>query len=92
MQRRAFLHIAGGALASAWAGEASAQQPALPVIAFANGGAPEPSAPYVAAFRKGLSEAGLAEGRNVSVEYTGSAANISACRTSWRTWCAAAWR
>lgn len=69
MQRRAFLHIACGALASAWAGEASAQQPALPVIAFANGGAPEPSASYVEAFRKGLSEAGLTEGRNVSVEY-----------------------
>ncbi len=69
MQRRAFLHFAGGALASAWAGNAWAQQPSLPVVAFANGGFAEPSAPYVAAFRKGLSEAGIVEGRNVSVEY-----------------------
>jgi putative ABC transport system substrate-binding protein len=69
MQRRAFLQIAGGALAAAWPAQASAQQPSLPVIGFATGGAPEPSASYVAAFRKGLSEAGLAEGRNVSVDY-----------------------
>ena len=46
-----------------------AQQSPLPVIAFVNGGAPEGSAAYVAAFRKGLSEAGPIEGRNVSVEY-----------------------
>ena len=68
MQRRAFLHIACGALASAWPARARAQQP-LPVIGYANGGVPEPSAPYTAAFRKGLSEAGVVEGRNVSVDY-----------------------
>jgi putative ABC transport system substrate-binding protein len=55
-------------LALTWPSQTWAQQQ-LPIIAFANGGAPEPAAPYVAAFRKGLSEAGAVEGRNVSVDY-----------------------
>jgi putative tryptophan/tyrosine transport system substrate-binding protein len=70
MQRRAFLQIAGGALASAWPAQPWAQQPSLPVIAYVNGGEPGPAAPYIAAFRKGLSEAGVVEGRSVSVEFT----------------------
>ena len=70
MQRRAFLQIAGGALAAAWPAKARAQQQALPVIAYVNGGAPEPSAPYIAAFRKGMSEAGVIEGRDVSLEFS----------------------
>jgi putative ABC transport system substrate-binding protein len=70
MQRRAFLQIAGGVVASSWSGTISAQQPGLPVIAYVNGGVPEPSAPYVAAFRKGMSEAGVVEGRNATVEFT----------------------
>jgi hypothetical protein len=41
----------------------------MPVIGFLNGGAPDASAPYAAAFRKGLNEAGCVEGRDVTVEY-----------------------
>jgi putative ABC transport system substrate-binding protein len=41
----------------------------MPVIGYIYPGVPELSASLVAAFRKGLSEAGFVEGRNVAVEY-----------------------
>jgi putative ABC transport system substrate-binding protein len=45
------------------------QQPPLPVIGFLHSGSPEPNANRVAAFRKGLSEAGYVEGQNVAIEF-----------------------
>jgi putative ABC transport system substrate-binding protein len=68
MRRREVIALVGGA-AVAWPLAARAQQPALPVVAFVNGGSPEASALYGAAFRKGLDEAGAIEGQNVTVEY-----------------------
>jgi putative ABC transport system substrate-binding protein len=41
----------------------------MPVVAFVNGGAADAAARYLAAFRKGLREAGYVEGQNVTVEY-----------------------
>jgi hypothetical protein len=41
----------------------------MPVIGFINGGSADASARFVAAFRKGLSETGSAEGQNAAVEY-----------------------
>jgi putative tryptophan/tyrosine transport system substrate-binding protein len=41
----------------------------MPVIGFVNGRTVEDAARSVAAFRKGLNEAGYVEGQNVMVEY-----------------------
>ena len=66
--RRKFISVLGGA-AFAWPFTAHAQQPAMPVVAFINGGSPDAFAREVAAFRKGLNETGYVEGQNVMVEY-----------------------
>src|ERR1019366_2793719 len=67
MQRRQFLGLVGGV--AAWPVVARAQQPALPVVGFIRDGSADANARYVAAFRKGLNEAGYVEGQNVTVEY-----------------------
>jgi len=66
--RRGLLAALGGAVAT-WPLAARAQQPALPVVGFIRDGSADASARYVAAFRKGLSEIGVVEGQNVTVEY-----------------------
>ena len=66
VRRRTFITLLGGA--AAWPVAARAQQPVMPVVGFVYPGTPELSTGVVAAFRKGLGEAGFVEGRNVAVE------------------------
>ena len=67
MNRRAFITLIGGA-AGAWPLTARAQQPTMPVVGFLSHGTPEGTAAFVAAVRKGLLEAGLVEGKDVTSE------------------------
>jgi ABC-type uncharacterized transport system substrate-binding protein len=67
MRRRELMLLLGGAITAART--LGAQEKALPVIGFLGVSSPGPTAPYVAAFRKGLSETGYVEGQNVAIEY-----------------------
>jgi putative tryptophan/tyrosine transport system substrate-binding protein len=68
MRRREFIQLVGGVVAG-WPIAARAQQPAMPVIGCLDPGSADEMANYFAAFRKGLSDTGYIEGRNVALEF-----------------------
>ena len=67
MRRREI--IAGLGIAAVHRPFAARAQKAMPVIGFLSGTSPVRYAPFVAAFRDGLGEAGFIEGQSVSIDY-----------------------
>ena len=67
LKRREFITLFGGA--AAWPLAGHAQQPAMPVVGFLDPGSAAERTQQVAAFRKGLAEAGYQEGQNMTLEF-----------------------
>ncbi len=68
MRRRQFIALLGSGVA-AWPLAARAQQPGVPVIGYLTATSLGERPNLVAAFRRGLDEAGFVEGRNVAMEF-----------------------
>jgi len=68
MRRREFIALLGGA-AVAWLAAARAQQPTMPVVGYFGITSPGAVRDLLAAFHRGLKEAGYVEGQNVTIEY-----------------------
>src|SRR5262245_2780735 len=68
MKRREFITMLGGA-AAGWPLTARAQQPRMQTVGYLHPGAPDGVARDVAAFRRGLNEAGYIEGDSVGIEF-----------------------
>ena len=67
MKRRELLLVAAGVMSTPRM--LRAQQKPIPVVGYLNGTSLAANAELLAAFRKGLSEAGYDEGRNLGIEY-----------------------
>jgi len=67
IKRRELILLLGGAMTTSRL--VRAQQKAMPVIGYINGAAMIDSADLIAAFKRGLGEAGYVEGQNVALDY-----------------------
>jgi putative tryptophan/tyrosine transport system substrate-binding protein len=70
VRRREFITLlGGGGVAAAWAHAAPAQQASLPVIGYLSALGKNDRPKLADGFRRGLSDAGYVDGRNVTIEY-----------------------
>jgi putative ABC transport system substrate-binding protein len=69
VRRREFVTLTGGAVALGWPVVAYTQQSPMPVVGFLHLASADAYAPFMDAFRQGLSDSGYVEGRNVAIEY-----------------------
>jgi putative ABC transport system substrate-binding protein len=68
MKRREFITVLGGAvLVGPMA--ARSEQPAVLVVGYLSSGSPVAFAPFVAAFRRGLADAGAVEGKSFTIDF-----------------------
>jgi putative ABC transport system substrate-binding protein len=79
MRRREFITLLVGA-AAAWPLAARAQQQATPVVGFLHSGSAEPYAGRLAAFRQGLSDTGLIEGKDFAIAFCWAEGNYERLR------------
>jgi putative ABC transport system substrate-binding protein len=70
VRRRTFVKFsAGAAAATIWPLTAKAQQGLSPVVGFLDSGSPDGMTDNLAAFRRGVSETGLAEGAHFTIDF-----------------------
>jgi putative ABC transport system substrate-binding protein len=69
MRRREFITLLGGAATSWPLAAASAQQPRMPVVGYLSGRSAGAAVNLAAGFRRGLSDTGYTDRRNVVIEY-----------------------
>jgi len=77
MNRRRLILLLGGVVFAPRA--LRAQQKAMPVIGYLSPGSPGAAAPYVAAFRQGLSETGYTKGETWRSNIDGPRAMMTGC-------------
>ena len=71
MRRRELIFLLGG-VAVTWPVRSGAQQKTMPMIGVLGTASLGQFAPFMVAFRQGLSEAGYVEGQNLAIEYRGA--------------------
>jgi putative ABC transport system substrate-binding protein len=75
MRRREF--IVGVGATATWSVAAHAQRPTPPVIGYLSSRSAEADVAMLAAFRRGLNDAGFTEGQNVAIEYRYGATDVA---------------
>src|SRR5262245_12810664 len=85
--RRQVITLLSGEAAT-WPLAAVAQQPAMPVVGYVEAGSLETTRENVAAVRRGLSDTGYVEGRNLGIEYRWAEDHLERLRARPTIWLA----